>query len=155
MTDPRGNSGNAHNATKELAVHVNTSGTRWVKSSRVTPYARVNSAPPYPDTRPAKFNTDTNVAYKLASTPEGHSFAANTKHGMRAMDPNTDRNKSSPAAKNALGMPHCWFQWLTRTTGVAPKRADTTTTTAKKRRYGVNPNTVGTSPSPTTWLHGE
>jgi hypothetical protein len=101
--------------------------TRWSKLSVVTPNRYVSRDPPYSDTMPEKLRIDTKKAYRDASIPRGHSLAANTRQGMRAICPKTLKNKSSPAAKKALGSPNVWLKWVTKMMGEAPAMVEITT----------------------------
>ena len=67
----------------ELRLHRIIKVERLSNESLVTPNVCVKPAPIRPPSRLPPFDMDMRVAKRVASIPSGHSFAANTRTGMK------------------------------------------------------------------------
>mmetsp|Transcript_156 Transcript_156/g.175 ORF Transcript_156/g.175 Transcript_156/m.175 type:complete len:90 (-) Transcript_156:108-377(-) len=81
------------------------SSPKFSKFDSVIPNDFVSNAPTSVPTVPAPLLIDISVANNTASTPIGHSLAANTKVGKNAISPSTLNTTSSPKTNHVSGIP--------------------------------------------------
>ena len=108
----------------------------------------MSAAPSAPDATPPALNTDMSAAKSVASTPSGHTFAANTSTGRKLTSPNTVSTTVSPRLKNWSLMPSSRLYPLTRMSCVRPSAVPKTADHRNIFLSGTRLRVVLYSPTP-------